>query len=63
MKEPSAEEQRRCLDLRKRSKRGEHLAPEDMKFCTKMFKDYPEWYGQTEKTVFNEKVPFGSRSP
>lgn len=60
MKEPTGDEKSRCLDLRKRSKKGEHLSPEDMKFCAKMFKQYEEWYAATEKNVFNETVPFGS---
>ena len=62
MKEPAAEDKTRCLDLRKRAKKGEHLTSEDMKFCTKMFRDYGEWYAATEKTVFNETVPFGSNA-
>ncbi len=60
MKEPIYIHKSRCLELRKRSKRGECLSPDDSKFCAKMFKQYPDWYASTEKQVFNETVPFGS---
>ncbi len=60
MKEPIYIHQTRCLELRKRSKRGEYLSSEESQFCAKMFKQFPEWYALTEKQVFNETVPFGS---
>ena len=50
----------RCIEYRKRSKRGERLLREESRFCEKMLKMYPDWYKETEKRVFNETVPFGS---
>lgn len=50
----------RCIEYRKRAKRGEHLTPEESRFCERMFKKFPKWYAATEKRVFNETVPFGS---
>lgn len=60
MKIPSREDAARCLELRKRSKRGEHLNREEHRFCVKMFSEYRAWYAKTEAKVFNETVPFGS---
>ena len=60
MKMPLVNDAERCLELRKRGKRGQYLSPEDSKFCLKMFKQFPEWYSKTEARVFNETVPFGS---
>lgn len=60
MKEPEANDISRCIDLRKRAKRGEHLSSEESRFCENMFKKFPDWYASTEKQVFNETVPFGS---
>jgi len=60
MKEPDSVERERCMTLRCRSKRGEHLSDEDYAFCTEMWKKYQEWYKATEVDVFNRTVPFGS---
>lgn len=60
LKEPKYIEAERCIELRKRSKRGEALTSEQLGFCYKMLKQYPEWYSNTEERVFNETVPFGS---
>jgi hypothetical protein len=60
MKMPSPENEKRCLEIRKRSKRGDHICREDMKFTEKMFKSYREWYKETEEEVFNDTVPYGS---
>ena len=60
MNNPNTEDAYRCLELRKRSKRGEHLSHKEHSFCSKMFVKYPEWYQFTESQVFNETVPFGS---
>jgi len=50
----------KCIEYRKRAKRGEHLTSDESKFCERMFKMFPAWYAETEKRVFNETVPFGS---
>ena len=60
MKTPSVEDIERSVDIRKRSKRGEHVSPKDLRWNTKIFNRFPEWYNQTEGRVFNETVPFGS---
>lgn len=59
-KTPSPQDAEKCLDLRKRSKRGEHLTIEDSQFISFMFKKYSSWYKKTEIIVFNETIPFGS---
>jgi len=51
-----------CIAIRKRAKRGERLLPEESRFCEQMAKQFPDWYKETEKRVFNETVPFGSNS-
>lgn len=60
MKRPTPEESARCLEIRCRSKRGDHVCEEDSAFCRSMWKRYPEWYGKTEAHVYNRTVPFGS---
>lgn len=60
MKTPSEDESKRCLQIRKRSKRGEYVSPDDNRFCEKMYIKYPEWYEKTEDKVFNDTVPVGS---
>ncbi len=60
MKEPDYIEAERCIEIRKRGKRGESLNQEDVRYCMRMYKRYPEWYTKTEARVFNETVPFGS---
>ena len=49
-----------CLDIRKRSKRGEYISPEQHTFCTNIYAKYEDWYNKTEEVVINETVPFGS---
>jgi hypothetical protein len=62
MKTPNENESKRCLQIRKRNKRGEYIHPDDIRFCEKMFKDYPEWYKTTDEEVFNDTVPYGSHT-
>ena len=62
MKKPEDSEAERCIEIRKRGKRGEHVGPEDAEFCRLMVKQYPGWYHKTEVRVFNETVPFGSNA-
>ena len=62
MKEPSYEDAKRCLEIRKRTKSRGPYIPEDSRFCEKMLKKYPEWYNSTQKEVFNDTVPFGSKA-
>lgn len=50
----------KVIGYRKRAKRGEYLSPEESRLCRQMLKQFPEWYEETEKRVFNETVPFGS---
>ena len=59
-KTPDYSDAENCIAYRKRSKRGEHLTPNESQFCQRMFRLFPEWYAETEKRVFNETVPFGS---
>ena len=60
MKEPTPEDARKCLEIRKRGKRGGYTHPAENKFCEKMFNKYPEWYKITCDEVFNDTVPVGS---
>ena len=50
----------KVIGYRKRAKRGEYLSPEEHRLCQQMLRQFPEWYEETEKRVFNETVPFGS---
>ena len=50
----------RSITIRKRSKRGEYISPDDSKWNAKIYEKYPEWYKTSEAVVFNETVPFGS---
>lgn len=59
---PSYEEAERCLDLRRRCKRGERISREDTEFVSFMYRMFGTWYRNTEKQVFNETVPFGSNA-
>ena len=59
-KVPDYADAEECIAYRKRSKRGEHLTPDESQFCQRMFRLFPEWYARTESRVFNETVPFGS---
>ena len=60
MKVPPNQIANRCLELRKRAKRGECLSPAEHKLIRHVFENYEEWYAATENLVFNETVPFGS---
>jgi hypothetical protein len=60
MKTPDEDESKKCLQIRKRNKRGEYTNSLDIKYCEKMYKKYPEWYAITEEEVFNDTVPYGS---
>jgi hypothetical protein len=60
MKEPEPNDARRCLKIRKRSKREGDFSADDMHFCDKILAKYPEWYANTEEEVFNDTVPYGS---
>ena len=59
-KVPSPQDAERCIEIRKRSKRGEHISPEDHDFCTTMFKIYQKWYAQQSVRIFKETAPYGS---
>jgi len=50
----------KVIGYRKIAKRGGLLTPEESKLCEQMFRQFPKWYKETEKRVFNETVPFGS---
>ena len=62
MKTPNEDESKRCLQIRKRSKRGEYTSPADNLFCNRMYMKYPEWYEsvEVEDEIFNDTVPIGS---
>lgn len=60
MKTPSQVDQIYCIEIRKRSKRGERLSRDECDFIDKMYKQFPEWYISTNQQVFNETAPFGS---
>jgi len=60
MKEPSAKEAEKCLELRCQSKRGIRHHPENSAFIERMFDEYSEWYSATEKVVLARTAPFGS---
>jgi len=60
MKDKEIADKSRCLELRKKSKRGAYLSHTEREFCENMFNKYLEWYGETEEEVFNDTVPFGS---
>jgi len=62
MKMPTRTEGEKCIQLRKRSKRGGGLNQDEHKFCMMMMKKYLEWYSAIETRVFNETVPFGSET-
>jgi len=51
----------RLFELRCRSKRGEYLSPDDMRFLMDCNKKWPLAYGALGKAVFAETAPFGSR--
>ena len=61
VKEPSYADAERCIEIRKRSKKGMAVSDEEHLFCMKMFKEYRGWYNKTEMRVFNETKPFGAR--
>lgn len=64
MKEPSATDAERCMDLRIRSKQGHpDMSREARKFLERTHKEYTEWYKSTEKYVFYRSAPFGAQLP
>jgi len=60
MKTPERDESKKCLQIRKRNKRGEYVSSEDIRFCEKMYNKYTDWYTKTEDEIFNDTVPAGS---
>lgn len=60
MEKPSSEDAERCLDIRRKSRRGEYVSEKDRSWNRKMFNCFEEWYSKTEARVFNDTVPFGS---
>ena len=60
MKEPTPEDAKRCLQIRKRIKKGEYCHPEDIQFCEDMYRKYEEWYTISDDEVFNDTIPYGS---
>lgn len=53
---------KRCRLLRVRSKKGEYLSPEDIKFLESCWTGWPEEYKALDRPVFEEAAPFGSRA-
>jgi hypothetical protein len=60
MKTPTPQDADKCFRLRKLSKEGMTLEPEQLRFVEKMNNLYPEWYASLDEEVFNSTVPFGS---
>lgn len=58
--EPAATDANPCLRLRKKSKQGHGLSPDEQAFCERVYRHFRDWYSRTEAVVFNETVPFGS---
>lgn len=54
MNKPSQEDGERCIALRVRSKRGEHLGVYDQRFVDRMWHEYPEWYAVTEARITHD---------
>lgn len=59
-RELDAAEWSRVFELRCRSKRGEHLSPEDLALCKSAFISDPERYSTMTEQVFNATKPFGA---
>ena len=60
MNMPSKEDAEKCFYIRKQSKLGIRLHPDDQSFCERMFREFPEWYRSVNSAVFEETAPFGS---
>lgn len=60
MKRPSNQDQAFCLELRKRSKRGEYLNKENREFIEWVWRNFEEWYCSTEKEIFEQTKPYGA---
>jgi hypothetical protein len=56
---PDEMDMERTINLRVRSKMGQHLTDEEMDFLKKMFGLYPEWYASINHEVFVRSAPFG----
>jgi len=39
------------------------MSEEDSRFIRKMYKDYPDWYGEIDYEVFCLSAPFGAMTP
>jgi len=60
VKKPSPEDQARCIEIRCRAKRGEHLSKEDILWNEKIWRKYNEWYKSKERYIFKKTLPFGA---
>lgn len=58
---PSFDDSERCLKLRKKSKLGNSLTPEEQLFCHRIFREYGQWYSDMSEVVFRETAPFGAQ--
>jgi len=56
----SPEEREKLFALKKRSKTGQYLSPEDMMFFDAMYKNYPKEYNQDNYRLYAETIPFGA---
>ena len=59
-KPPSYDDAQRCLKIRRASKSGQYVHPDDIGFCDKMLRKYPEWYKSKNEEIFEATAPFGS---
>ena len=55
---PSPEDAAYCLELRKKSKRGERLTDSEYDFVVEMWESYRQWFKDTEGVVFEETAPW-----
>ena len=52
----------RLFALRCRSKRGEHLSPDDLQFLESCWKQWPGEYAALSERVREATLPFGAQS-
>ncbi len=56
---PSESDIERAIELRKRSKQGQRLHPDDEQFLWDLHDKYPKWYRDTGQRIFDETHPLG----
>lgn len=61
MKTPEYKDIERAMKLRRNSKQGYPVSFEEIEFCDKLRKKFPEWYQETQQEIFESTKPFGAR--